>query len=108
LQDADGRNVSKRTDFRGQEYHKSDKWNGRARGYNAAGIAENSPLIRERVAQKLARLGITLDASANATGRMPMSPGSRPRLYVVPTNEQLKISRHTLALSTRAYAAAVS
>jgi acetate kinase len=74
-----------------------------------AGIGENSPLIRERVAQRLAWLGITLDPSANAAGQTLISqPGSRTRLYVVPTNEELMIARHTLALLTRAPAVAAS
>ena len=75
----------------------------------SAGIGENSPLIRSRVAQKLGWLGITLDAAANAAAETLISPPqSRARLYVVPTNEELMIARHTLALLTRADAASAS
>ena len=74
-----------------------------------AGIGENSPRLRERVAQKLAWLGIDLDAAANAAGKLLISrPDSRTRLYVVPTNEELMIAKHTLAVLTRAPAAAAS
>ena len=74
-----------------------------------AGIGENSPRLRERVAQKLGWLGIELDAAANAAGKLLISrPDSRTRLYVVPTNEELMIARHTLALLTQAPAAVAS
>ncbi|HUC51928.1 MAG TPA: acetate/propionate family kinase [Xanthobacteraceae bacterium] len=74
-----------------------------------AGIGENSPLIRARVAEKLAWLGIALDASANTTGKTLISqPGSRARLYAVPTNEELMIAQHALALLTLARAASAS
>ncbi len=74
-----------------------------------AGIGENSPRLRERVAQKLAWLGIDLDAAANAAGKLLISrPDSRTRLYVMPTNEELMIAKHTLAVLTRAPAAAAS
>jgi acetate kinase len=74
-----------------------------------AGIGENSPRLRERVAQKLGWLGIELDAAANAAGKLLISqPDSRTRLYVVPTNEELMIAKHTLALLTQAPAAAAS
>jgi acetate kinase len=68
-----------------------------------AGIGENSPLIRARVAAKLGWLGMTLDPAANAAGRTLISDkSSRARLYVVPTNEELMIAQHTLALLARA------
>jgi len=74
-----------------------------------AGIGENSPRLRERVAHKLGWLGIELDAAANAAGKLLISrPDSRTRLYVVPTNEELMIAKHTLALLAQAPAAAAS
>jgi acetate kinase len=64
-----------------------------------AGIGENSPVIRERIAQKLAWLGAELDASANAASDLVISKrGSAVTLYVVPTDEELMIARHTLTL----------
>ena len=64
-----------------------------------AGIGENSASIRARIAQKLAWLGIVFDADANAKGSSLISqPESPVALYVVPTDEELMIARHTLAL----------
>jgi acetate kinase len=64
-----------------------------------AGIGENSSLIRERVAAKLAWLGVALDPAANKKGKQLISrPGSAIALYVIPTDEELMIARHTLAL----------
>ena len=64
-----------------------------------AGIGENSAVIRSRVAQKLAWLGIDFDARANEDAKLALSrPGSKVGLYVVPTNEELMIARHTLSL----------
>jgi acetate kinase len=64
-----------------------------------AGIGENSPTIRTRIAQKLAWLGVVFDPAADADGKSLISlPDSRVVLLVVPTNEELMIARHTLAL----------
>ncbi|HEY6833164.1 MAG TPA: acetate/propionate family kinase [Pseudolabrys sp.] len=64
-----------------------------------AGIGENSVTIRARIAEKLAWLGVVLDADANAAGEPLISrPESRVAVYVVPTDEELMIARHTLAL----------
>jgi acetate kinase len=67
-----------------------------------AGIGENSVTIRARIAEKLAWLGIDFDAPANGARRSLISrPQSRARLYVVPTDEELMIARHTLSLLLR-------
>jgi acetate kinase len=64
-----------------------------------AGIGENSPAIRARIAQKLAWLGAELDPAANTAGAPLIStPRSRVSLHIVPTDEELMIARHTLAL----------
>ena len=64
-----------------------------------AGIGENSASIRKRVADRLAWLGAKLDPQANRSGETRISsPDSRIGLYVVPTDEELMIARHTLAL----------
>jgi acetate kinase len=64
-----------------------------------AGIGENSPSMRARIAKTLAWLGIELDPSANAThGPLISRPDSRVAVYVLPTDEELMIARHTLAL----------
>lgn len=64
-----------------------------------AGIGEHSPVIRARIAERLAWLGAELDEAANEAGETLIStPASRVALYVVPTDEELMIARHTLAL----------
>jgi acetate kinase len=64
-----------------------------------AGIGENSPTMRSRIAARLGWLGVSLDSSANAAGATVISPKDcRVGVYVIPTNEELMIARHTLAL----------
>ena len=64
-----------------------------------AGIGENSVTIRARIAEKLAWLGVAFDPAANAARKSLIShPQSRVALYVVPTDEELMIARHTLSL----------
>ncbi len=64
-----------------------------------AGIGENSAGMRARIAEKLAWLGGVLDQNANAAGATSIAgQDSRIGLYVVPTDEELMIARHTLAL----------
>jgi len=62
-----------------------------------AGIGENAPVIREAVAQRLTWLGLELDPEANAKGTGRISAkDSRVACYVIPTDEELMIARHTL------------
>jgi acetate kinase len=62
-----------------------------------AGIGENAPAIRAAVAQRLAWLGLELDPVANEKGETRISrKGSRIACYVIPTDEELMIARHTL------------
>jgi len=72
-----------------------------------AGIGENSASIRARVAEKLAWLGVDFDATANkAGGPLISKPHSKVAVYVIGTDEELMIARHTVAfLSHRAAAA---
>jgi acetate kinase len=64
-----------------------------------AGIGENSAEMRARIAKKLDWLGAMLDPSANAAGKPLISgPESRVALLVIPTDEELMIARHTLAV----------
>ena len=61
-----------------------------------AGIGENSPEIRSRICDASAWLGIELDTNANSTRQPRISrPGSRVSAWVIPTNEELVIARHT-------------
>jgi acetate kinase len=67
-----------------------------------AGIGENAPEIRARIAARLRWLGAELDAKENERGNPRISAdGSRVALYVLPTDEELMIARHTLAVLTR-------
>ncbi|MDE3820173.1 acetate/propionate family kinase [Sinorhizobium meliloti] len=64
-----------------------------------AGVGENSAPIRARIAEGLAWLGADLDAVGNDGGAaLISSAASRVKLLVVPTDEELMIARHTLAL----------
>jgi acetate kinase len=64
-----------------------------------AGIGENSPQIRAAIANKLAWFGVSLDPAANAENKLLISRcHSRLPVYVVPTDEELMIARHTQSL----------
>ena len=64
-----------------------------------AGIGENSATIRARVAEQLGWLGVTLDPAENARSSTQISRSdSRIPVYVVPTDEELMIAKHTLSL----------
>jgi acetate kinase len=73
-----------------------------------AGIGERSAEIRRRICEASAWLGLTLDRAANERGGPRLSaPGSAISAWVVPTDEELMIARHTcrvlgLALAERA------
>jgi acetate kinase len=61
-----------------------------------AGIGENSAEIRRRICEASAWLGLELDAEANARkGPRISRPGSKMSAWVIPTNEELMIARHT-------------
>jgi acetate kinase len=64
-----------------------------------AGIGENSAAIRERVCRDAAWLGLEFDSVGNARGAPRLSKtGSRVSAWVIPTNEELMIARHTRRL----------
>jgi len=64
-----------------------------------AGIGENSAVIRARVCRDAAWVGVTLDEAANSRGGPRISaPTSRVAVWVVPTDEELMIARHTQRL----------
>jgi acetate kinase len=64
-----------------------------------AGVGEKSAVIRTRIAEKLGWLGADLDHAANdAASTIISTPRSRLALCVVPTDEELMIARHTLAV----------
>jgi acetate kinase len=64
-----------------------------------AGIGEHAPEIRARACREAHWLGITLDEEANAKGGPQISsPGSAVSAWVIPTDENLMIARHTRRL----------
>jgi acetate kinase len=67
-----------------------------------AGIGENSVKLRARITERLGWLGAVLDPVANAAHRQEIaSRDSRIGLYVIPTDEELMIARHTLDVLRR-------
>ncbi len=63
------------------------------------GIGEHAVPIRERVCKAAAWLRVDLDSRANAAGGPRISTaGSRISVWVIPTNEELIIARHTRSL----------
>ena len=61
-----------------------------------AGIGENSPEIRRRICEASAWLGLELDEEANQSrGPRISKAGSKVSAWVIPTNEELMIARHT-------------
>jgi acetate kinase len=63
------------------------------------GIGENAAPIRARISEGLAWLGARLDPAANdADASVISKAGSRVALHVMPTDEELMIARHTLAI----------
>lgn len=62
-----------------------------------AGIGENAPTIRAAVARRLEWLGLEIDPLENERGAERISSqGSRVACYVIPTDEEFMIARHTL------------
>ena len=63
------------------------------------GIGENAAAIRERVCERLAWLGLAFDATANARhGPRISTADSRLSAWVIPTDEERMIARHTHAI----------
>ena len=67
-----------------------------------AGIGENDDYVREQVCSYLGYLGVDFDKEVNTglrgTEKELTKPGSKVRVFVIPTNEELTIARETLAL----------
>jgi acetate kinase len=65
-----------------------------------AGIGEHAPLVRDRVCRQAAWLGVQLDGAANQAGGPRISvDASRVSAWVIPTNEEMMIARHTMAVA---------
>ena len=67
-----------------------------------AGIGENDDYVREEVCKYLGYLGVDFDSEANAGLRGKEAEltkeGSKVKVFVIPTNEELAIARETVAL----------
>lgn len=65
-----------------------------------AGIGERAPSIRARICKKAAWLGIHLNETTNTANHARISTSDSPvSAWVIPTNEELVIARHTWALA---------
>ena len=61
-----------------------------------AGIGENSSEIRRRISEACAWLGVEIDSAANGKQETRISTSaSKLSVWVIPTNEELMIARHT-------------
>ncbi|KAA0580731.1 acetate/propionate family kinase [Azospirillum sp. Sh1] len=66
-----------------------------------AGIGERSAPVRARVGDKLAWMGVEIDAAANEANATKISaPASRLPVYVIPTDEERMIALHTRKVLT--------
>jgi len=64
------------------------------------GIGENADIIRERICDDMDWIGIELDEDRNRKNQLVVSSDrSRARVFVIPTNEELMIARHVMALT---------
>jgi acetate kinase len=72
-----------------------------------AGIGENSSEIRKKICDASAWLGVEVDEAANSNRHSRISTArSKTSVWVIPTNEELMIARHTGVLLGLAKAAA--
>jgi acetate kinase len=63
------------------------------------GVGENAAVIRGRVCERLGWLGLTLDPAANdANATRIGAPGAAVTAWVIPTDEERVIARHTQGL----------
>ena len=64
-----------------------------------AGVGENAPEVRQGICERLAWLGVAVDDEANLDNATEISQkGTRPLVYVVPTDEEQMIATHALRL----------
>ncbi|MCJ9670564.1 MULTISPECIES: acetate/propionate family kinase [unclassified Neorhizobium] len=64
-----------------------------------AGIGENQPEVRKRIAERLLWLGVELDTAANHSNALKIStPAARVAVYVIPTDEERMIAEECLAI----------
>jgi acetate kinase len=64
-----------------------------------AGIGENSDLVRRLICDRLAWLGVSIDATANASNARQISTDhSKVKVLVLPTNEEVVVAQACRAL----------
>jgi acetate kinase len=66
------------------------------------GIGEHAWHVRQRVLEGMEWIGVELDRLGNRNGAQVISTErSRVRVFVIPTDEEAMIARHTLAVLDR-------
>lgn len=64
-----------------------------------AGIGEKAPEIRRRICERLAWMGLSFDSNANDKNLFEISAASSAiKAWVIPTDEELVIARHSFSL----------
>lgn len=64
------------------------------------GIGEHAPSFRRMVCERLAWLGVELDATTNSRhGPQISTDRSQVEIWVIPTNEELMIAQHTINIA---------
>ncbi len=67
-----------------------------------AGIGENSARVRGQILERLNWLGVALDNAANAASDQKISANATgPSAWVIATNEELMIARHSVQIATQ-------
>ncbi|MCI0366703.1 MAG: acetate/propionate family kinase [Phycisphaerales bacterium] len=68
------------------------------------GIGENATAIRAAICQACQWLGVELDNASNARGGPQINrPNARVTAWVLPTNEELMIARHTVSVLAQSF-----
>lgn len=63
-----------------------------------AGIGENASLVREKICEHAAWLGVKIDPAKNAKhGPEISTPDSKVKVFVIPTDEEMTIAKSTFA-----------
>ena len=79
--------------------HRFPAWENRSIACDTRFQPPNAPEIRARVCREAGWLGISLDEAANDIGGPRISTAeARTSAWVIPTDENLMIARHTLAV----------
>jgi len=69
-----------------------------------AGLGENSASMREKICSGLTYLGIEIDPEKNSLRGQEIEitkPGSKTKVFVIPTNEELMIARDTVEITEK-------